>query len=117
MKHPYADILIAISDGKEIQWYGHTGEQATWVDQSASTVLADITGKDYSPERYRVKPTTITINGVECEKNVKGLEAHYSVVVCAYGSAENQVENVWFATKEARDAAYAALIKPFGEKA
>jgi hypothetical protein len=104
MKHLYSEILIAIAEGKEIQFHTVSGDG--WVNADTPDVLLEIANEDYDSQRYRVKPSTITINGVECEPPVNG--GSYSVSVC--GSAW------WFATEDARDAAYAALIKPFGEQ-
>ena len=105
MKHPYADILIAIAEGKEIQW---NKSQGGWDTQSAEDTLHEIIHGEYSPERYRIKPDTILINGVECDAPV--VSGHHFIKI------ERDDERgfaVVFAASAARDAAYAALIKPF----
>ena len=60
--HPYADILRAIADGKNVQWQNSGG---SWQNQSVSETLMEISNEEYSPARYRVAPRTITINGHE----------------------------------------------------
>lgn len=104
MKHPYADILIAIAEGKEIQ-YRYCS--ANWYDIDYGRLLKHLAydGQNNPAYLFRIKPATITINGVACEApNPYG---NYDITICG--------ATFWFATEEARDAAYAALIKPFGE--
>lgn len=108
MKHPYADILIAIAEGKEIQWQDSVG---VWLNEPVSCALMEIRSPEYSPRRYRVKPATININGVECEAPVEGGNGFYVAVSAGYGVHKK----AYFATDMARDAAFAALIKPFRE--
>jgi hypothetical protein len=67
--HKYADILRAIADGKRIQCYLHRKQR--WMDTEEHSVFnAIMLGDDNSlalqPSDYRVKPATITINGIEC---------------------------------------------------
>lgn len=112
MKHPYADILIAIAEGKEIQWQMSNGK---WAHQSPEGTLAEICSNAYDPERYRIKPATILINGVECEAPVNKSPAHelggtQSLRISHPAKASKEI---CFTTPEACYAAYAALIKPF----
>ena len=107
MKHPYADILIAIAEGKEVQWQMSNGK---WAHQSPEGTLAEICSNAYDPERYRIKPATITINGVVCEGFVEGRETDYLIRIDAGSTG---VKRLLFDSITARDAAYAALIKPF----
>lgn len=108
MKHPYADILIAVAEGKEIQW---KTPAHLWANTAPEVVLECIHKKLWSPERFRVKPTTIVINGVECEAPTLG----YHTIIIQVNAINGATKHVAWDTKEARDAAYAALIKPFGE--
>ena len=104
MKHPYAELLIAIAEGKEIQYqHGST----TWHNIKHNRLLKHLAYDEQDKPAYmfRVKPATININGVECEAPVE--DGKYDITICG--------GEYWFATIEARDAAYAALIKPFGE--
>lgn len=64
--HPYAHILRAIAEGKNIQWLGG---DARWYDQAADTTLLEITSSEFSPARYRVHvENTIPINGHDVPK-------------------------------------------------
>lgn len=60
--HPYAAVLRAIADGYPVQWQGTLG---TWKDQSVGGTLAEIEQASYAPERYRVRPSTVTLAGYE----------------------------------------------------
>lgn len=66
MKHPYAEILNAIAEGKQIQFNYNGG----WVDQAWSTTLVEIVDEVFEPSEYRVKPNTINIGGFEVPKPV-----------------------------------------------
>jgi hypothetical protein len=68
MTHPYKDILIAIANGEQIQWHGADG---IWYDQTHEGALQKIALSDYDPERYRVKPRTLRINGHEVPEPVR----------------------------------------------
>ena len=61
-QHQYSNILRAIADGEEIEWQRSNG---CWEHQDLSQTFAEIAYNAYSPDRYRVKPKTITINGFE----------------------------------------------------
>lgn len=106
MKHPYADILIALAEGKEIQW---KRPQGGWELQDADAVLNEIFERTYSVDNYRIKPATITVNNVTCEAPVE--DGRYTLQVRIPGTFFE-----WgFATTKARDAACDALVKPFEE--
>ena len=96
MKHPYSEILIGIADGKTIQWQNQGG---VWTDTDSTAVLDSIWRCSWPPERYRIKPATIVINGVECEAPVENdyswLRVHTQI----------SQKTITFATPEARDAA------------
>ena len=110
MKHPYADILIAIAEGKEVQFQTGNG---TWLPQSVNATLYEIHHSQFGPGRYRIKPATITINGCEVEKPKKN--AAYHISLRSHGFPEPVTHCFSWDSIEARDAAYAALILPFGE--
>lgn len=61
-KHEYSTILVAIADGLDLQWHHPDGD---WQDQTAESMLSEIAFTAYKPERYRVKPKTINIAGIE----------------------------------------------------
>ena len=60
--NPYAELLRAIADGKELQFEEWDGK---WSPQDTADALHEFAAKDYMPNRYRVKPATITVNGIE----------------------------------------------------
>lgn len=60
--HPYAHILNAIAEGKNVQWQESSGE---WANQSPTATLLEISNQEFSPARYRVHAKTIRINGRE----------------------------------------------------
>lgn len=105
-KHPYSDILHAIADGKAIQWKDRSGN---FRDQSVECTLAEIIASDPNPSRYRVKPSMIAINGIECEAPmpVSGSAAWIKLQTF-------DVERfVHFSSPQARDAAFAAVMAAF----
>ncbi len=62
MKHPYAEILIALAEGKEIEHlipYTDSG----WRTRAQLHVFQLIVD-NVNPQFLRVKPETITINGI-----------------------------------------------------
>lgn len=61
-EHPYASILRAIADGLEVQWNDPYGN---WGSQNDGTTLIEIVEALYPPGRYRIKPRTVTVNGIE----------------------------------------------------
>jgi hypothetical protein len=73
MEHQYAKILRAIADGKVVQWVDLSGE---WHNSNVETILRHISAGNYPPSRYRVKPATITINGVEVPEPVREALEH-----------------------------------------
>ena len=102
MKHPYAYILQAVIDCKEVQDTTGDGSYVTVKPEHVLRVISRGGGRF-----LRIKPATILINGVECEAPVPNdynwLRVHTQI----------SQKTVTFATPEARDAVYAALIKPF----
>ena len=70
-QHPYAEILRAIADGKEIEWLDCDG---VWSSQEANEALSEIADTLLAPESYRVKPETININGIEVPKPLAELQ-------------------------------------------
>lgn len=66
--HPYAELLRAIADGKELQFENSFGE---WIKQDLKDALYEFANNDYMPNRYRVKPATITVNGIDVPEPVR----------------------------------------------
>jgi hypothetical protein len=60
--HPYHDVLQAISLNKLIQWEGSDG---CWKDQGHALTLSEISDEEFGPDRYRVKPETVSLNGID----------------------------------------------------
>lgn len=86
-QHPYAKILRAIADGEEIEWQRSNG---CWEYQGLDQTFAEIASNAYSPDRYRVKPKTITINGFEVPEPLRemqpdGTQVFWPVLVSASG--------------------------------
>lgn len=103
MKHPYADILQAVIDCKEVQDTTGDGSYVTVKPEHVLRVISRGGGRF-----LRIKPATITINGADCEAPVD------YPCCCVHILHPNHVaKTINFSTASARDAAYAALIKPF----
>lgn len=64
-EHRYAQILRAIADGKSVQFNVYPDK---WQDLTESLAFLYIAQEDYTPERFRVRPETININGHEVPK-------------------------------------------------
>jgi len=75
-KHQYAELLHAIADGHKIQILGAT----EWRDLRIAAVLYSISRPDFDVTRYRVKPDTVTVNGVECVAPNPDLRGTYNFV-------------------------------------
>lgn len=58
--HPYADILRAIADGKQVQFLSNASVQL-WEDTEPGEALREISITKYPPSDYRIKPKTIRI--------------------------------------------------------
>ena len=52
--------LIALANGEEVEYYKHE-----WMDVNRLSVR-DLTSSD-NMYKFRLKPRTITINGIECQ--------------------------------------------------
>lgn len=78
-QHPYAEILRAIADGKEVQWQCDSGY---WINQGAASTLEEISNEELPADRYRIKPRTINMNGREVPEPVREApkrDKHYFV--------------------------------------
>ena len=64
--HPYAEILHAIAEGKQIQFYSSSNG---WVDQSYVQTLLEIVDEAFPTNKYRIKPDVILINSIEVPKS------------------------------------------------
>lgn len=68
MKHPYADILIAIANNETVQISYDYGK--TWPVTKVEIVLSKIASDDQAVQ-FRIKPKTILINGYEVPEPMK----------------------------------------------
>ena len=73
--HPQADLLRAIADGKQMQELDFPGinHPGNWCDCDADRALNRISR---GVEQYvRIKPDTVTINGIECPAPMRAAPA------------------------------------------
>lgn len=64
-EHKYAQVLRWIADGEQIQWYGWGGQ---WHPIEHDTIMKALSGEDAAPpEHFRLKSSTITVNGREVQ--------------------------------------------------
>jgi len=77
MKHPYAEVLIAIANGEKIQ---HQLSSGKWVDTNATVALSEISDASYPLGKYRVKPKTININGIEVPEPLREAPPRFTEV-------------------------------------
>ena len=64
-EHKYAAILRAIADGKTVQFRDN---ENVWYEPSPASLLGTLSAGVYQPDRFRIKPETISINGVKVPK-------------------------------------------------
>jgi len=125
--NPYAHVLLGIAAGKQIQWQNGDGEWA--VQCQGRALLHEIARGEFKPERYRVAPDTVTINGIEVPAPEKVAPANGSKywslssfggsrITTWFGGEENRhaLHNglIWLTEADAR-AAFDALTKPLRE--
>ena len=112
IKHQYAELLHAIADGHKIQILG----AAEWRDIYTAAVLHSISRPDFDVTRYRVKPDTVTVNGVECAAPNPALRGAYKVRIVELDGASAKRELwLYFGNCSDSGAVYEALKKPFQE--
>ena len=74
--HPNADLLRAIADGKQMQ--GRlTADGCDWFDIYPDQAIGAI-ASDYSMD-IRIKPGTVTINGIECPAPMRKKPSYGSI--------------------------------------
>lgn len=64
-QHPYAEILHAIAEGKQIQYL--ESSQNEWFGIPRESVLLELT-RQHCRHQFRIKPEVILINGIEVPK-------------------------------------------------
>jgi hypothetical protein len=101
MKHPQHDILIAIADGHtEFQKQYH--DSPTWHNIGLDELLIDL--GQHRNVKHRIKPKTISINGVECPKNVEYNDQKIAILRNGSGRI------FYFATEADAHAVFEALV-------
>lgn len=90
-EHRYAAILRAIADGKSVQLSVPPGK---WHNVTEGNALFYIYQGDYTPERFRVKPETININGYEVPKPLDFMPEESALVYWPDFTYEGMVESV-----------------------
>jgi len=98
--HPYKDILIAVANGEQVQW---RKMDDTWRDEPAKEVLREIAGSMSSPERYRIKPKTININGFEVPEPLREAPDHGSGYYVASTSGGPNIRGSTFWVNDTAD--------------
>lgn len=118
--HKYANILRAIADGEKIQCYLHRTQR--WMDTEEHSVFNAImlSGcQALQPSDYRIKPATLSINGVECPAPEPGpiTDDQYCVVINIVNSSWQRTKQLTLPYNDPKDAdqvfaALAAAVKP-----
>lgn len=120
-EHKYAQVLRWIADGKTVQWQDSNG---VLHDQDPNQALKEIAYRDWHPDRYRLAPDTITINGIEIEAPFApapgqecwafNMQGHVTAYLYSPGISQDLADNgnCW-RTKEAALAAFQAVKSAF----
>ena len=95
--YPYADILRAIADGKEIEYRSYTGEWCEIDNASALGLLAVATNTD-----FRVKREVILINGIEVPRPCSSPLAPETIYYIPYLEAK-EIDCRWTSLSWAND--------------
>ena len=120
-KHPYAEILHAIAEGKDIQIREVCDE--TWEYCQPNLFFANMNASRRQYE-YCIAPATIVINDVRCPAPVNdfgaggyaGADSSFSFVQIFLKQGHDETSeylNANFETTEDAQHVYDALIKPF----
>ena len=110
------EALIALANGEEVEYYKHE-----WMDVNRLSVR-DLTSSD-SMYKFRLKPRTITINGIEvpeCGKDYKYGNAMYILNSLEIGEycmvvldKADEVPAYWWSTEEEIKQVVSALRSVF----
>lgn len=76
--HPYAHVLHAIAEGREIQFRWPNGEIEDV--PIAEVLMVIVGGKAAAPDEFLVKPLTITINGFKVPEPLREMPPDGTVV-------------------------------------
>ena len=105
--HKDADKLLAIAHGKQMQVHGNNG--TPWVDASPDRALMAIC----AGQPCRIKPETVTVNGIDCPRPVPPLERKYTVRILILN--RGIFWELDFAELADAEAVCRAMVKPFKE--
>ena len=110
--HKHRDILIAIADGKKIQYQYLSPE---WKDCTPELALSQLAPDYHSKPSYtlRIAPETVLVNGVTCPKPVVKPNAVACVISIVLGGTN--INQYAFATEADARTVFDALCKPFKE--
>lgn len=90
----YAEVLRAIADGRAVQMPTYSRE--SWAEISPANVLPLIANRKTSPDQFRIKPDTITINGREVPAPIKvALKDGQDYWYAGLGGAEDWDKDTW----------------------
>jgi hypothetical protein len=93
-KHPYADILIAIAAGENVQFRG--SEDQPFRDQGDDVTLEEISCEEFPPSCYRVAPDAIQFNGISIPRPLKEHPTSQTTYYYAdYHSDEGYYSDTW----------------------
>ena len=101
------EILMAFANDEVVQ----VSVDGVWQDCNIYRYLDLINGRE-----YRIKPKTITINGVECTappEEARGTLDHVTVHVGRIGEHPSELIRFLFNTEADARQVFDALIKPF----
>lgn len=102
--HKHRDILIAIADGKKVEY---RGADQRWYETNLYGLA------NGAAAEYRIAPETVLINGVECPKPVVKPNAVACVISIVLGGTN--INQYAFSTAADAKTVYDALCKPFKE--
>jgi len=105
MKQEYKEILRAIANDEPIQYLYNKDH---WVDVTPIKVFT-LFSSGCPNQQFRVKPKEIVVNDIICEAPSDG---KYRLTIIG-NDLTIEPTILCFPTAEAREAMYAALIKPF----
>ncbi len=111
--HKHRDILIAIADGKKIQYQYLSPE---WKDCTPELALSQLAPDYHSKPSYtlRIAPETITVNGVVCPKDsANNVNSNFAIGIECRWNHTNEL--LWYATEADARTVFDALCKPFKE--
>lgn len=111
-EHRFAELLRAVADGKEIEYWNPNNSQ--W----ELSKLADLS--EWPTLKFRVKPQTININGVECVVplvySLDNLSKYHNLqieIIRPYHTRTDYNRSIQFETEFEAIKVFDALLKPF----